>query len=167
MKKLNILIVVATLLCTISAAHANISHSKVYTLKGDRLVGSLLRSTDATSSVPFSKRFKDLTSEQQNLVRAKFDNLGRNDTPPFPVSGLRAVYKPLIKANKTFGDNSALEVTAKITSQGFVNGITVHNNDNTKLVAYIERSLRYTKFDPASCNGVACDMDFPIEINFK
>jgi len=168
MKKLNILLIAASLVCGISTAHAKASPSKkLYTLKGDARVGSLLPSIDAKSSVPFNKRFDALTTEQQNLVKAKFNNLGVNDTPPFPVAGLRAVYKPLVKANKTYGDNSALKVTAKINSFGYVNDVTVHDNNNSQLVDYIERSLRHTKFEPAKCDGTACAMNFPIEINFN
>ncbi len=168
MKMLNILIISVSLVCGISTAHAKATpSSKIYTLKGDARVGSFLPSIDAKSSVPFNKRFDALTTEQQNLVKAKFNNLGVNDTPPFPVAGLRAVYKPLVKANKTYGDNSTLKVTAKINSLGYVNGVTVHDNNNSQLVQYIERSLRHTKFEPATCNGTACAMNFPIEINFN
>ena len=166
MKKLNIILVAASLLFSISASQATPS-PKLYSLKGDAPTGTLIRSVEATSTIPFNKRFDALTSEQQNMVRAKFDNLGTHDTPPFPVSGLGAVYKTLIKANKVYGNNSALNVTAIVNSSGYVNGVTLHDNSNKELAAYIERRLRYTKFEPATCNGVACDMSFPIEISFN
>ena len=166
MKKFNILLVAASLLVSVNLAHATAS-PKLYSLKGEAQAGTRIASVDATSTVPFSKRFDALTSEQQNLVRAKFDNLGANDTPPFPVAGLRAVYKPLIKANKVYGSNNALSVTATVDSSGDVSDVTVHDNSNEKLAAYIERRLKYTKFEPATCNGVACDMNFPIEISFN
>jgi hypothetical protein len=176
MKKLTLLAISSAFVFTINTANANVPHNAaefssdsgtLFILKGDAPVGSRIPSIAATSKVPFNKRFNALTVEQQNLVRAKFDNLDSNDTPPFPSSGLRAIYKPVLKANKTFGDNSAISITAKVDSSGFVNGVTVHNNSNAQLVAYIQRHIQNTKFEPAKCGGVACDMDFPIDISFK
>lgn len=166
MKKINILVVAASIILSVNAAQASTS-AQLYSLKGDARVGTRIATVGATSNIPFNKRFAALTQEQQNLVKAKFDNLGVNDTPPFPVSGLRAVYKPLLKANASYGDNSELNVTAKVTSSGYVNEVTVRGSSDSELVTYIEDSLRNTKFEPAQCNGVACDMDFPIEISFN
>ncbi len=165
MKKLNALLIAATLIFSISASHAT-SSPKLYSLKGDTH-GSKIPSIDAQSTVPFNKRFDALTSQQQNLVKAKFDHLGVNDTPPFPVSGLKAVYKPLVKANKVYGDNSTLNVTATVSTNGTVTDVKVHNSNNVDLVSYIERNLQHAEFQPASCNGVACEMNFPIEISFN
>jgi hypothetical protein len=166
MKKIHLLVIVASLIFSISAAHASASAQR-YSLKGEARVGSYISTVGATSNIPFNKRFDALTLEQQNLVKAKFVDLGANDTPPFPVSGLRAVYKPVVKANANYGDNSELNITAKISSLGFVEKVTVHGHNNAALVAHIESSLRKTKFQPAQCNGIACDMDFPIEISFN
>ncbi|MFT6407869.1 MAG: hypothetical protein ACJAQ6_001285 [Arenicella sp.] len=176
MKKLTLLVISTAFIFSVNATHAKNSHStaegssassEVFLLKGNAPVGSRIPTIEAKSTVPFNKRFNALTAEQKNLVRAKFDNLSSNDTPPFPSSGLRAVYKPLLKANKAFGDNSDINVTAKVNSSGFVNGVTVHGDSNEQLVAYIQRHLQNTKFEPATCNGVACDMDFPIDISFN
>ncbi|MFT4634372.1 MAG: hypothetical protein ACI854_000373 [Arenicella sp.] len=176
MKKLTILVISTAFIFSINAAHAKNSAStselssstnKLFLLKGKAPTGSKIPSIEATSTVPFHKTFGALTAEQQNLVRAKFDSLRSNDTPPFPRSGLRAVYKPLVKANKEFGDDSDINVTAKINSAGFVNGVTVHNSNNAQLVSYIQRHLQNTRFEPAKCDGIACDMDFPIDISFN
>jgi len=167
MKQLNLLIIAVAIIFSASTTLATASpHSRLYTLKGEAPAGSRIPVTDATSTVPFNKRFDALTSQQQNLVKAKFDDLGKNDTPPFPVSGLQAVYKPIIKANKHYGSNRALEATASVDIAGNVRSITVHNNKNKRLVAYVERSLRGVKFEPAMCDGTACEMDFPIDIAF-
>jgi len=158
MKQLNLLIIAVAIIFSASTTLATASpHSRLYTLKGEAPAGSRM---------PFNKRFDALTSQQQNLVKAKFDDLGKNDTPPFPVSGLQAVYKPIIKANKHYGSDRALEATATVDIAGNVRSITVHNNKNKRLVAYIERSLRGVKFEPAMCDGTACEMDFPIDIAF-
>lgn len=166
MKNLTTFLLTAILLCGLqTAAHATPA-PKLYTLKGDTQ-GSRIPSIDAKSTIPFNKRFNSLTIEQQNLVKAKFEELGANDSPPFPTRGLRAVYKTVIQANKNYGDNSPLKVTATVDKKGRVSEVVVHNNTNRELVSYIERNLQYAKFDAARCNGVACEMDFPIEISFN
>jgi len=158
MKNLATLVIAASLIFSINTAQAKTSPT-LYTLKGDAQAGTLIPSVEATSTVPFNKRYNALTSEQQNLVKAKFDELGANDTPPYPLSGLAAVYRPVIKANKIYGDNSTLSITAKVNSSGKVSNIEVHNSDNQKMVAYIERKLQHTKFEAAKCNGVECEMN--------
>lgn len=178
MKKIKLFAISAASIFSISAFSINAAHaatearssltpSKVYHLKGKALTGSRIPSIDATSAIPFNKRFEALTAEQQNLVKTKFNDLLNNDTPPFPSSGLRAVYKPLVSANQAFGDDRDLNVTAKVDSSGIVSGVTVHNSSNPQLVSYIEQRLQYVNFEPAMCDGIACDMDFPIEISFN
>jgi len=167
MKQLNLLIIAVAIIFSASTTLATAPpHSRLYTLKGEALAGSRILATDATSTVPFNKRFDALASQQQNLVKARFDDLGKNDTPLFPVSGLQAVYKPIIKTNKHYGSDRALEATATIDIAGNVSNIAVHNNKNKRLVAYVERSLRSVKFEPAMCDGTACEMDSPIDITF-
>ena len=117
--------------------------------------------------MPFNKRFNALTTEQQDQVRAKFDALGENDTPPYPASGLQAVYKPLINANKNYGYNRPLKLTVTVDKQGDVSNVDIHSDVNSRLTAYVERSLRRTKFEPAMCNGIACEMNFPVDITFN
>jgi hypothetical protein len=179
MKNITLLAISAAIVYSISAFGITVAHagtyeaqssltpSKIFYLKGEAPTGSRIPSIDATSTIPFNKRFEALTAEQQNLVKTKFDDLRNNDTPPFPTSGLQAIYKPLVNANQAFGDNSDLNVTAKVNSSGFVSGVTVHNNPNPQLVNYIEQRLQQVKFEAAKCSGVACDRDFPIEISFN
>jgi len=119
MKKITLLAISAAFVLSINAAHAgtearsSLTPSKLFYLKGEAPTGSRIPSIDATSTIPFNKRFEALTADQQNLVKTRFDDLLNNDTPPFPSSGLRAVYKPLVNANQVFGDNRDLNVTPR------------------------------------------------------
>jgi len=170
MKTLTTLLLSASLALSIQSASASTS-SKTYSLSGEPRAGTLIPSVAATSNVPFNKRYESLTLDQQELVKAKFDQLANNARPPFPVKGLASVYKPLIKANKLYGDNQPLSVLLDVDSNGKVDGVVVNQlpgtASNPELVAYLDKTLRKTAFDPAYCGGSACSMDFPIEISFN
>lgn len=166
MKTLKTAIVSAILLLSISSANASIEAIQ-YTLKGDAVTGSRIKQVEAISSVPFNKAYDELSAKQQGLVNAKFNNLGLNDIPPFPSKGLKSVYKPVISANKKFAHNQSIRVLVDVTSTGSVDKVVVENSDNLAMNNYLEKSLSRVDFEPASCNGIACDMQFPIEISFN
>ena len=155
----------SSILAILSTAHA--STSKVYHLKGEAPVGSKIPTIEAVSPISFSKRFASLSNEEKAVFKAKYEEIGVNDTPPFPSMGLRAIYKPVIKANKELNATGSLHLTATINANGFVESVKVIESPSVELTASAERILRSTQFDPASCNGVACEMTFPIEITFK
>lgn len=166
MKNLSLLLASITLLLSATIATASINKN-TYFLKGEPITGSLIKRIDATSNIPFNKAYDDLNQEQQGLVKKMFVNLGISDTPPYPKNGLGSVYKPLINANKKFGSNSTIKVNASITRNGLVDDVEVLNSPNSEFVAYVQKQLRNTKFKPASCNGISCEMNFPIEISFN
>ncbi len=170
MKTLTTLLLSASLALSVQSASA-LNSSETYSLRGEAPTGSLIPSVAATSNVPFNKRYEALTLDQQKLVKAKFDRLADNAHPPFPVQGLASVYKPLLKANKLYGDNQALSVLVGVNSSGKVDGVIVNHESgaaaNPELVAYLDKTLRRTAFDPAYCGDTACSMDFPIEISFN
>ncbi len=170
MKTLTTLLLSASLALSIQGASASTS-SKLYSLNGEARAGSLIPSVAATSNVPFNKRYEALTLDQQELVKAKFDQLADDARPPFPNQGLASVYKPLVKANKLYGDNQALSVLVGVNSEGKVNGVIVNKASgeavNPELVAYLDKTLRRTNFEPAYCGNSSCSMDFPIEISFN
>lgn len=166
MRTLKTVLFSAVLIISASSAHASLG-LKQYYLKGDAVTGTRLQSIEATSSVPFHKRYEELSLKQQNLVKAKFDNLGVNDIPPFPLKGLKSVYQPIVKANKKFPGSESIKVMLQITSEGDVKNVQVKNSQNRNLIRYLEKSLSKVDFEAAQCNGAACDMQFPVEISFN
>lgn len=164
MKTISPIICVAALLFSV-AASANTS--KVYTLKGERVSGSMLPSVEATSPISFHKRYKNLTGNEKLQVRKMVGSVSDSDTPPFPKFGLQSVYRPVIDAYKQLDAKGSLHLNATINENGFVESVRVVQSPNEKLSVAAERILRNTQFDPASCNGTACEMSFPIMITFN
>ncbi len=149
------------------SANAAANINKTYTLKGDAPTGTLIRPIVATSSISFNKRFAALNEAEQNLFKAQYKEIGLNDTPPFPKSGLKSIYRPIVKANKTINATGSLHLTATVNANGFVESVSVLNSPDVKLAAAAEEILLSTRFDAANCNGTACKMSFPFEITFE
>ena len=156
---------IATLV--LASGLAQSSTSKVYYLKGAPQTGSNIPSIIASSEIPFNKSYKNLSDEQQSIFKKKFDDLNVNDTPPFPKRGLKKIYRPIVKANKYINAQGSLQLMANVNANGFVESVKVISSPSEKLSAAAEKVLLSTKFDPASCDGTACEMAFPFEISFK
>ena len=166
MKKLGVLIVVIATACGLSVATAS-TGGKTYRLLGERPSGTRIPTVDATSPIPFNANYVALTAEQKEIVNAKFENLGSNDTPPFPARGLRAIYKPVISANRSLGKSGRLKLTALVNEQGQVESVVIHESPSKALSKRATRALRNAEFDAATCDGEACAMEFPFEIQFQ
>ena len=166
MKTLSLLIASAVILLGTTNAIAS-TNKNVYFLKGEVITGSLIAPIDAKSNIPFNKSYNELNRAEKSQVRSQFNNLGPNDTPPYPVQGLGAVYKPLIKANRVFGLNQTIKIDARISSNGLVSSVNVLNNNNARYANYLQKALDDIKFKPALCGDVSCEMDFPIKIAFN
>ncbi len=156
---------VASLLILSSNVNAGIE--RVYKLKGDAMPGTKILRVDAVSPISFNKRFANLSDREQAIFRGKYNELSAYDTPPFPRMGLRTIYRPIVNANKTIAANGSLHLSATVNANGFVESVEVINSPDVKLTAIAEKTLLRTKFDPASCNGTACEMTFPLEITFE
>ncbi len=159
------LVAFSAILCV--SLNANANTKKTYELRGEPRAGTLIRTVEATSPISFRKSFAELTAEEQELFKAKYDDIGYLDTPPFPNLGLRTVFRPIINANKKLNATGSLHLTATVNANGFVESVEVVSSPNVELAAAAEKTLLATRFDPATCNGIACEMTFPLEITFK
>lgn len=166
MKKFSLIITTTALLLSTANTFASINKN-VYFLKGAPEAGTYIKSVEATSNIPFNKSYDELNQKQKSLVKAKYNHLGLNTIPPFPKKGLQAIYRPLVKANKTFGANEKVLINANINSDGVVSKVSFVNKQNDEFTNYVNDALLATKFTPASCDGVSCEMNFPIEISFQ
>ena len=139
---------------------------QTFTLKGTAPAGARLHSINAHANLPFDKRYYELTQEQRDLYRARFDSISATQIPPFPRNGLQAVYKPLMDANLR-GVRGQLNVNVEIDASGQVSGFTVLNAPSKQLAKMSEKILRSTQFDPGYCAGEPCKMTFPVQISYR
>ena len=155
----------ALLISSINVAYA-IPTDSLYQISVSK-PGSITPYYQAHSKVPFTKPYSDLTDEQKYVVKSKFKNLGVNDTPPYPSNGSGKLYRALLKAGVNKSQTGKLILLATIDANGEVTAIEVSESPSDYLARKASRIVRKTSFDAASCNGVNCEMSFPIEIQFN
>lgn len=148
----------------IAVANTQVSASeddRLFKWYGDAPKGSKMRPIEATSYIPFNKKYDQLTERQKNIYRSYFEGLQKDETPPFPLGGLEEIYEPLIKGHARVGGGGELLVFSKIDKKGVVQEVTVYKSPTKKLAELVTTVMFNTKFKPAMCAGEPCGMDFP------
>ena len=133
----------------------------VYRLLGKAPKGRNLRPIEATSPIPFNKKFDELDERQMAIFRSYFEGLKKTDTPPYPKKGLKEIYQPLIKGHKKIGGGGDLLVFAEINEKGGVNKVIVYESPSKKLADLATTVMFNTKFKAPTCDGSPCTMEFP------
>ena len=136
-----------------------------FALKGETPTGTRLQQIDATASLPFDKRYFELTEQQRADYRARFSGIQQDEVPPFPRNGLQEVYRPLIDANKN-GVSGQLTLNVVVNELGQVEDLKVLDAPNSQVADDSAEVLRKTQFEPAYCAGAPCKMTFPVQIKY-
>ena len=140
---------------------STVKEEKLYKLLGTAPKGRKFRPIEATSPIPFNKKYDQLNDEQVKIFRSYFENLTKDDTPPYPKKGLIEIYNPLIKGHKRIGGVGELLVFTEVNEKGGVNNVTVYKSPTKQLADLVTTVMFNTKFKPATCNGEPCTMDYP------
>lgn len=158
-------IVVLTLFsvfCSVSVAA-----QKTYKIMGDAKPGTKFRPVEATSFIPFDKQYKELTDQQKQIFRDSYGGLKDSEQPPFPKKGMEVIYKPIIKGHQRVSRGGNLFLVAMVDEKGKVENVAVYESPNQKISELATAVLFNTKFDPASCDGKPCKMEFPFEFKLR
>ena len=128
--------------------------------------GSVIKRDMVTGSIPFDKRYDQMTPEQRQRVRDHYENMPPGDEPPFPADGLAPLMKALQKAASTFRVSGPLELVADIAPDGTPRKVDVLRAPDDPQFRQVATSLLMgTKYKPALCGGRACAMGFPLQAN--
>ncbi|MEM7359620.1 MAG: energy transducer TonB [Pseudomonadota bacterium] len=160
-RKIAISLMVILLSTSVAAAQ------KQFKLRGDPMEGTKMRSVDATSPIPFDKTYDELTDEQKEIFRATYGGLKDTEQPPFPKEGTQSIYKPLIKAHKDIARAGTLFLVAMVDEKGKVENVAVYESPADSMTQFATAVLFNTEFDPASCDGEPCKMEFPFEFKLR
>ena len=136
-----------------------------YVIRQDRAdTGSNIRRPIATGSIPFDKRYDELTPEQKEAVKSQYQKLGPRDEPPFPVNGLATVYKAIATAQQYLHTNGNLSVFVEIDPKGEPKSVSVLESPDPKMTKAVASILMLEKYKPALCDGTPCAMSFPVRL---
>jgi outer membrane biosynthesis protein TonB len=138
-----------------------------YQLKGSAPTGTKITPIDATSSIPFDKQYFEFSASERAAFRSRFDQISKNDIPPFPRHGMQSIYKPILAEHKKIAQSGKLSVLATVDKTGRVTQLSVVASPNKRLAKASAAVLQDTWFSPAFCNGEPCEMTFPVELTFQ
>ncbi len=139
-----------------------------YTLKQPELTtGTNIRGTIASATIPFDKKFGDLTLEQQRQVRSQYERMGPEDEPPFPVNGLGPIYKTIAAAQQKLRVEGNLSVAVEVDSLGRALSVSVFQTTDPKMTQFVAAVLMKEAYKPAVCAGSPCTMQFPFRMHFQ
>ncbi|MBI3228645.1 MAG: energy transducer TonB [Burkholderiales bacterium] len=161
---------IATLLLASVTAYADEpTKTEKYVVKEDtNRTGSMLKSDAISSTIPLDKSYEDLTAAQKDYVKSKYEKMGPNDEPPYPVGGPAQIYREISKGRNKIGMSSGtLFLAVEIDDKGEPGKVEVYESPDIDLSKFAAKIVARHKYKPAICNGVPCKMQYPIEIRFS
>jgi len=158
-------ILLSLLIIVISTTAA--AAQKQFKLRGDAIAGSKFRPIEATSPIPFDKSYDQLNEEQKQIFRASYGGLAETEQPPFPKEGTEVIYKPIIKAHKEIARAGNLFVVAMIDEKGKVENVAIYESPSDAMSQMATAVMFNTQFDPGTCSGKPCKMEFPFEFQLR
>jgi hypothetical protein len=166
---LSLVFIITTLLVSMpGTAAANQSDDQnSYYLYGDPRPGSKFKQKLFKNDVPFDARYSEMSSTLQARVKAAYGGLKDSEHPPFPSEGTQAIYYPLYKANRDLRDEGDVLAIAVIGTSGEVKQVSIYKAPTTSAATLINYIISNTKFDPASCDGSPCEMEYLFETKLE
>ena len=122
---------------------------------------------NALSAIPFDKPYELLTPTEQARVKSVYESMGAGDEPPFPIGGLATLYDPLTKGQQRLLVEGAFIAEVTVSSKGEGVAITVFKTPSERVTKFVAGIALLTKYKPALCQGVPCEMAFPIRMQLK
>lgn len=148
----------------VTSAHAKQDKDrKAYFLLGDARPGSKFKQKLFRSDVPFDKTYSELSPTLKERVKTPYGGLKASEHPPFPQEGTEAIYRPLYKANLKLEKEGDVLAIAMISETGKVENVTVYKAPTPNIATMLSYIITNTKFDPATCDGKPCKMEYLFE----
>jgi hypothetical protein len=135
----------------------------VYAIKeSDSRTGSSTLVEILRSPIPFDRKYDELTPEQKEVLRSKYDQLGANDEPPFPEEGMAQIGKEIAKLETARKYRGPLIMTVRVDANGEAQSTAVYKTPDDGFAKAIAIVVMKAHYKPAKCDGKPCAMDFPL-----
>ena len=129
--------------------------------------GSRIPRRAVTSSlIPINRRYGELTREQQELVKSRYEAMLPLDEPPYPVDGLVPLFEAVRDINRKLVAEGELSMFVEVDAQGQATSVSVMKSPDPKFTRAVASVLMLTKFKPAVCRGQPCSMGYPFRMTF-
>lgn len=150
-----------------AAVHAQESASAPeFNLKQERAAtGSNIQRNAVTGlNVPMNKAYADLTLEQKKLVKSRYEKMDEADEPPYPLKGVKDLYRVIAKGQDALHLQGDLILFAEINEEGKPTSVGVVKSPDARMSQLVAMELMNEQFKPAICKGQACKMNYPLHI---
>lgn len=136
---------------------------KAYFLYGDARPGSKFKQKLFRDIVPFDVPYSEMSPGLKQRVKAAYGGLKDTEHPPFPAEGTQSIFRPLFKANRDILAEGDVLAIAMISATGEPKNVTVYKAPSKNLAEMLNYIIGNTKFEPATCDGVPCEMEYLFE----
>ena len=130
---------------------------------GTNIPGAVVRG----SAIPLNRRYRDLTAEQQRLVKSQYEPMAEGDEPPFPVDGLGPVYAAVQKVVQKLQTGGDMAFVVDVNAAGEATTIQVLQPADPELTRTVASVLMLTKYKPGLCSGKPCAMAVPFRFGAR
>jgi hypothetical protein len=139
-----------------------------YALREDTApTGTNIVRAAVTWPVPIDRNYEELTSEQKNLVRGDYVQLGARDEPPYPLEGMTPILRDLAKVSAQDFDSGLLHLAVRVDANGHPLGVAVLASPNRNMEQAMGLALLDATYKPAKCDGTPCEGDFSFKYRFE
>lgn len=151
-----------------SAWSADADQKPRYALKQpEASTGTNIKKEVASGTVPFDKRYSELTPEQQGQLKSQYESMGPEDEPPFPANGLGPIYRAIAAAQQKLLVEGSLSVAVEVDSLGHAVSVSVLRSSDPKMTQFVAAVLMNEPYKAALCTGAPCTMQFPVRMQFQ
>lgn len=136
-----------------------------YVLKEDNsAVGTLIRSNAVTASIPLNFSYEQLSDAQKQIVRSRYQSLGPDDEPPYPLKGVQPFLAAIHKANTRMVEEGKISLTVRVDSNGVAQDVAIYQAPTPEMGQFAAAVALQQPFKPGSCKGTPCSMEFLYEV---
>jgi hypothetical protein len=152
----------------VAAAGALAQPEPQNTIKGDRPpIGSMVRKDMVTGAIAVNQSYDQLSARDKAKFNENYEHVAEGDEPPFPLKGLREILDPIRKAQAKLLVSGELSLVADVDPTGKVTSVSVFKSPDPDITKFAGQVILLTKFKPAVCAGLPCQMAFPLNMVFR
>jgi len=132
-----------------------------------RTGSNLRRNVFTGSPVPINRRYSELTDEQKEVIKSRYEAMRPTDEPPYPIDGLTSLFDAVHKVQKKVLAQGELVIFIDVDAAGDAVSASVIKSPDPALTRAVAQILMLTKYKPAICSGRPCAMGYPFRVNFS
>lgn len=136
-----------------------------------------------SSEIPFNKSYAQLSESQKIAARAYYSKLSDQDSPPYPISGMKNLYWALIqfqikrkklppegglmnaRRDKYQYRRGNFKARVLVGVDGMVESVEVLESPSKRIERFMVKKIRNTKFSPGIVAGVRVKAEFRFQLH--